>query len=63
MIGGRQGYDRVDDIVQYHQSEPIQKIIDECVQNFTYHYQQHENYRYNDTLLQRMWLQEKTLYL
>ena len=29
----------------------------------TYHYQHDENYRYNDTLLQRMGLQEKTLYL
>jgi len=25
--------DRVYDIVLYHQPEPIQKIIDECVQN------------------------------
>ena len=33
MIGGFQGYDRVYDIVLYHQPEPIQKIIDECVQN------------------------------
>ena len=27
MISGCQGYDRVYDIVLYHQSEPIQKII------------------------------------
>ena len=33
MISGCQGYDRVYDIVLYHQSKPIQKIIGECVQN------------------------------
>ena len=30
MISGCQGYDRVYDIVLYHQSKPIQKIIGVC---------------------------------